>query len=321
MAEETAPKRNMIETTDFLFSVCGEREPGKGEDSYAFALQESGALVGVFDGCGGSGAARYAGLQSKTGAYLASRAASAAWLHWFETLEPEGEISVEELTLQVLRRLRLCEKQGGESSGGLPGLRAKRLPTTAAAAVCRPCRGGMEALLQWAGDSRVYWLDGDGLAQLTEDDLGGLDAMQELAEDRPLANAITLSRAFQIHSAERNFTRPGLLFAASDGCFGYLSTPMEFESLLLHTLQESVCAAEWERRMAEAMARVSGDDYTLCGVSLGFGSFEKLKSSLQRRTNLLDRVYINGLDACTGAEKQQLWERYRESYYRLLCRP
>ncbi len=321
MAEETAPKKNMIGMADFLFSFCGEREPGNGEDSYAFALHENGALVGIFDGCGGSGAARYPGVQNRTGAYLASRATSAAWLHWFEGLEPEGEISVDDLKLQLLRNLRLCEKQGGESSGGLPGSRAKRLPTTAAAAVCRPCRGGLEVQLQWAGDSRVYWLDEDGLAQLTEDDLGGVDAMQELAEDRPLANAITLSRAFQIHSARRKFTRPGLLFAASDGCFGYLSTPMEFEYLLLQSLRESACAAEWERRMMEAVARVSGDDYTLCGISLGYGSFEELKSRLQRRTKLMERVYINGLDACTAEEKQQLWERYRENYYRLLCRP
>ena len=58
MAEKTAPKPNMIGMTDFLFSFCGEKKPGDGEDSYAYALQEHQAMLGVFDGCGGSGAVR-----------------------------------------------------------------------------------------------------------------------------------------------------------------------------------------------------------------------------------------------------------------------
>jgi serine/threonine protein phosphatase PrpC len=320
MAEKTAPKPNMIGMTDFLFFFCGEKKPGDGEDSYAYALHERGALLGVFDGCGGSGAAVYEGLQNKTGAYLAARAASAAWLRWFEGLDFDGEISAEALKPMLLRDLRLCEERGGEGGDKLLGTMAKRFPTTAAAAVCRPCRGGVEALLQWAGDSRIYWLDGDGLAQLTEDDLGGIDAMQNLSEDAPLTNAINLSRDFQIHSASRVFRGPGLLFASSDGCFGYLSTPMEFEALLLCTLQQAATPAEWESLVKEAVGRISGDDYTLCGICLGFGSFEELRRRLRRRGDLLDRVYVNGLEACSREEKLQLWERYQENYYRFLCR-
>lgn len=317
MAERTARKANMIELADFLLLFSGERRPGAGEDSYAYSLHEEGAMLGVFDGCGGSGACRFPALQDRTGAYLAARAVSSAWLHWYEGLDPAEEPSAEDVKLPVLRNLRVCEQRSGEPADG----KAKRLPTTAAVALCRPRPDGAEVRLQWAGDSRVYWLDEEGLAQLTEDDLGGVDPMENLSQNARLTNAVSLSRAFRIHSACLKLDRPGLLFAASDGCFGYVSTPMEFEYLLLATLAAAGSAADWEKSLRETVGRISRDDYTLCGLSLGCGSFDALQRLLRARTRLLERDYINGLDACSPEEKQLLWERYKDHYLRLLCRP
>lgn len=320
MADRGAQQMNMIQLTDFLFSFCGEKKPGNGEDSYAYAIQERRALLGVFDGCGGSGATQYPGLQNKTGAYLAARAAAAACLQEFDALGPDQELETEALKERTTRYLRVCEQRGGESGVKLMGSLTKRFPTTAAAAVCRPGRAGIELQLWWAGDSRIYWMDGDGLAQLTEDDVGGIDPMENLSRDAILTNAVSLSREYEIHTARLNLRGPGLLFASTDGCFGYLSTPMEFEYLVLNTLQLAASPADWEKRLKEEVSAVSGDDYTLCGLSLGYGSFSGLQRQLRRRKDLTERMYINGLDACTREEKQLLWERYKANYLRFLCR-
>ena len=171
-------------------------------------------------------------------------------------------------------------------------------------------------LLLWG--IMFYLLDADGLAQLTEDDLGGVDAMQNLTRDAALTNVISLSKDFSLHSAQLSMGRPGLLFAATDGCFGYLSTPMEFEYLLLKTLQEAQNAVSWEKALVQEIGEVAGDDYTISGLAMGFGSFENLKRQLSARTALVYRTYIHGLDNCSREEKQKLWEHYRVHYQRLI---
>ena len=85
MATKTEAGNGMMAAAGFLFSVCGEKTPDNGEDSFVYALNESRAMVGVFDG----GAA-------------------------------------------------------------------------AAVALCRLVRGAADVQLQWAGNARVYLLDGQG---------------------------------------------------------------------------------------------------------------------------------------------------------------
>lgn len=311
MAANTETGNGMMGITGFLFSVYGEKKPDNGEDGFVYALNESRAMVGVFDG--GPDAGQSAALKGKSGGYLASRAAAAAYLHWFEALQPGQESGAEDVKEQIRDYLKLCREQAGPDFAG-------RLSTTAAAAFCRPGRGGVDVQLHWAGDSRVYLLDGAGLAQLTEDDPGGLDAMRKLSEDRAPARVIRLNREFTIHTARLTMNRPGFLFAATNGCFGRLSTPMEFEYLLLSTLQNAPNAESWEKNLSESIGKAAEDDYCISGVALNAGSFDEMKRQLAGRTSQLYRTYIRGLDACTGEEKLQLWEHYKEHYHRLLCR-
>ena len=301
----------MMGITGFLFSVCGEKKPDNGEDSFVYALNESRAMVGVFDG--GPGAGQSPALKGKSGGYLASRAAAAAYLHWFEALQPGQENGAEDVKERLRQYLRLCREQAGADFAG-------RLSASGAAAICRPARGGADVQLQWAGDSRVYLLDGAGLAQLTEDDTGGLDAMQRQSQDKAPTNVIRLNGDFSIHTARLTVNRPCLLFAATGGCFGQLSTPMEFEYLLLSTLQNAPNAESWEKNLAESIGKGAEDDYSLCGIALNAGSFDELKRQLAGRTSQLYRTYIRGLDVCTAEEKLQLWEHYKAHYHRLLCR-
>lgn len=322
MAKETEAQgeNGLIRKADFLLSFSGEKRRGNGEDSYFYALNVDRAMLAVFDGCGGPGSASYPAVRGKTGAYLSARAVCAAWLDWFEALRPGWEGDESELRQKTMDYLRRCESNAGEDGGGSAGRMSLELPTTAAAVLCRTDRGGMDVRLFWAGDSRVYLLDSAGLAQLTEDDPGGVDAMGKLSAKSSPANVISLSRDFHIHSARLNMGRPGLLFAATDGCFGTLSTPMEFEYLLLNTLLSAPNVQEWEKALKHALGKDAGQDYTLSGAAFGFGGLDELKRQLSGRARLLYRTYIYGLDACSPEEKQQLWEHYKPNYERLLCR-
>ena len=82
--------------------------------------------------------------------------------------------------------------------------------------------------------------------------------------------------------------------------------------------REAECAADWEKNLSRKLGEKEENDAVLSGLCLGFGSFDALKRRLHARTEGLFRGYINGLDACSPEEKQQLWEKYRGGYSRLL---
>ena len=323
MAKEAALQTagSLIRKADFFFSFCGEKKRGNGEDSYLYAINVDRAMFGVFDGCGGYGAGTYPELRGKSGAYVASRAACAAWLDWFHDLRPGRDGDEAELKEQVRAYLLRCEANGGRVSAAPQlGRATRKLPTTAAAALCREERDRVDVRLFWAGNSRVYLLDGEGLAQLTEDDLDGPDTMEAHAGNGNLSNVISLSRDFVIHSARLTMGRPGLIFAATRGCFASQATPMEFEYLLLNTLLAAPNIQEWEKSLMHAVGKTAPDDYTVSGGAFGFGGLDELKRQLAGRARLVYRTYIYGLDACSPEEKQQLWEHYKPNFQRLLCR-
>lgn len=304
----------MMAAAGFLFSVCGEKTPDNGEDSFVYALNESRAMVGVFDG--GSAGAKPALLKGKSGGYFAARAAAGAYLRWFESLEPEQEASARDAEELVKRCLQRCREAGGDA----PGAWTKALSAAAAVALCRLVRGAADVQLQWAGDARVYLLDGQGLAQLTEDDPGGIDAMESLSGEKTGAGGLSLDGDLTIHTGRLTTGRPCLLFAATNGCFDHFSTPMEFEYLLLSTLQSAPNAESWEKKLSDSLRERAKEDCCISGIALNAGNFDELKRQLAGRTSQVYRTYIYGLETCSGEEKLQLWEHYKDHYHRLLCR-
>ena len=64
---------------DFHPSVfCGEIKPSCGEDNWAHVFSQETGFVGVFDGCGGSGARRHKEYDGHSEAFMASRLSSGA---------------------------------------------------------------------------------------------------------------------------------------------------------------------------------------------------------------------------------------------------
>lgn len=307
-AAEPEAQTSLLTVTDFLFFLCGEKD--EGEDSFVYSLHERCAMLGVFRGLGGRGDRQYPALGNKTGACLAARAVCGAWRAWFEDWDALGEPPAEELEERIRRSLRLCRSRcGGES--------AAHLSSGAAVALCRPARGGVDVRLQWAGDARIFLLDSEGLAQLTEDDPESADPLGRLAAENGKAER-PVGEGF--HSARLTMGRPGLLFAATADCFRHLATPMELEYLLLSSLQNAPSVLQWEKALEEGLCPEAGEAFALSGISLNTGSFDNLKRLLAGRTSQVCHGWIRGLDERGEEEKRQLLARYKQNYFRLLCR-
>lgn len=306
---------SFLSSLDFGIEVFKEKVPGKGEDSYLYSFNPNAGIVGVFDGCGGSGAKKYEKLKGKTGAYLASRVVCGATRDWFRETMATGVTNAEPhiLKTKIKTYLELCKNVGG-SVTSLKGSMAKEFPTTAAIILASVKEKNLQATCIWAGDSRCYMLDESGLMQLTEDDLDGLDAMDNLTADGILTNVITTSKDFTLHQKTIAITKPGILFTATDGCFGYLSTPMEFEFILLSSLLSSDSVAAFEKKLSMVIQKITGDDYSLCGMGIGFGSLSNMKKQLEERYGFLVNKYIANLKEKTQEEKCDLWKEYKLSY-------
>lgn len=319
--ESNVTRNDIFDRLHFCAGFCGEKKKGAGEDRGIWGMagdRRQGVYIGVFDGCGGSGAKQYTKYGNRTGAYMAAEAASSVFKSWFAGPYFRSGGDEEELKKALLSGLNRLQTLYGEDTL-VRGMMSKRFPTTAAAAICTPAQAGAYALdCYWAGDSRVYMLDARGLAQLTADDLSDVDAMENLTEDSPLTNQINLTTDFTIHKNRVVFREPGIVFAATDGCFGYLSTPMEFEYLLLGTLQKADSHGEWIQRVRSAVEHFAGDDYTFSAFALGFDTWLSLKRAFSPRTACVLNQYIRPAREMSLQEKTRLWLQYKPNYSRML---
>ena len=333
-------KKTLISMIDCILSFSVAKKKDNGEDWEAHALNTEAAFFGVFDGCGGSGAQTCPRFHGKTEAYIASRVTAEAFQEWFELGCEDGEWSAEAVKDRTVQYLTEANESVGEASVLMGGIK-KKFPTTAAVGICYLQDGKPVLDYYWAGDSRVYLLNADGLAQLTEDDLGDIDAMENLRADGILTNVCSLSKDFEIHTGRVSLDKPAIVFAATDGCFGYLSTPMEFEFMLLRTLMNSDCVSAdhagvsssyledqateprtgWMECLREQIEEVAGDDYSISGYAINFGGWQDMRKTLIPRANEMFNHYIEGLDKKSYEEKLALWEEYKGSYYRMVSRP
>lgn len=307
---------------DCLFHVYKEKIPENGEDSYCYCIREDSLLLGVFDGCGGSGAKRYVNYCEKTGAYIGARAVAGAVKTWFENSDISASVPYNAQALQESAQsaMRICKDNSGQQgSTKLRGSIAKEFPTTAAIACCASRNNVVSIDCYWAGDSRVYLLDEDGLAQITQDDLDDLDAFENISGDGVLTNVISAGKTFRIHGARLFPRKPFLVFTATDGCFGYIPTPMEFESFFIEHLLKCKSIAEFESSLYSGLERIAGDDYSLVGAVFGFGTFQDLQKSLKPRFQFLSQQYILPLNNASPEIQSQLWDSYKGNYYRYLA--
>lgn len=310
---------------DCILSFCQEMIPEHGEDCYCYSFCDTAGLLGVFDGCGGAGARKHAFYSDKTEAYIAARLCAGAFYDGFRSAYP-CDLPAHQAANEIFAPLALqrltTNQPPKEESGLITGSMVRTLPTTAAVALIQQEKNGTVTVSAiWAGDSRVFLLDANGLAQLTVDDTSVPDPMENLYEDGVLKNIFCSDRTVKVHCKSIRVRPPFVVLAATDGCFGYVSTPMEFEGILLNTLLNAKSAAQWEVQLAKLIGSAAGDDHTLCLAAFGYSKFTALQKSFVKRYSHIVKKYLEPVQKLPVDDRQsrhKLWEQYRVEYMRYL---
>ena len=302
------------------FLICNDKIKGNGEDSgLEFYTCEAG-IIGAFDGCGGLGAKICPTVSDKTEAYLASRSVGAAAKQWFSSCAATGyKWNLKALKEQIVSNLELCQNQAGNSTLKLRGSMVRPFPSTIAIVTFKIIDGRLLTQHIWAGDSRTYVLDRNGLGQVSIDDIQGEDAMSNLTRDGALTNVISVDGQFEIHSAEFIPKHPCIILCATDGSFGYVSSPMEFEMMILAALERAENVAQWQLLLNNEISSRSGDDQTIAVAAFGFDNFSELKSYYADRYRSISKM-VEKFESGDSDRKHRLWEVYKPNYYRYLAK-
>ena len=308
--------------------ITSEASPGQGEDSSVAEADRHGGFLCVADGCGGSGARRYEKLDRQSEAYVAARLATDCVRTWASgmdghALPPDAaraRAQADALRDTLTRRLRAFHDAHRNDTATRIVMRGlqRTLPTTLCVALIDARRP--DALLcefYWAGDSRGYVLTGSGLRQCTADHVAKYaDPLENLYRDAKLVNVVSADSDFTIEAYGLALPKPCLVLTATDGAFGYLPTPMEFELLLLNTMQAATSFESWQRRLNGALTRLASDDCTLALAAFGFETFGDMQAHYAPRRAALQAGFVTpvrrrrqSVDFARG-----LWAEYRKGY-------
>lgn len=309
-----------------ILSIKEEQNPDHGEDDLATNWGSVATLIACFDGCGGAGAKRYDSANNKTGAYISAHISGLAADRWFKELDiaesgmrgaPADALaeSLKNCIASELGRIHALLNDAGSMKGSL----SKPLPTTMAAALIENQGDKSRCVALWAGDSRTFLFTVKGLRQMTADDIqGNMDAMDNLRNDGVLTNLITATGNFTIHANEALLAYPHMVITATDGCFSYFVSPIEFEGVLLQTLMASRSPNEWKKALADRIREVASDDFTMNIAIVGFQDFEDLKNAYKQRAEVFHSQYTAPLDAFKKADDRagmaRLWDQYKQFY-------
>lgn len=294
---------------------------GQCEDAYAFNVQNDYGIISVFDGCGGLGAKKYANCGNRTAAYIAARIAASTVLNWFETKMTNDQSGLYASTQQIASSLKdsldknfLRAKQSLDvEETKLSGSLIRSFPTTASIVLIDSKKGNeLKCTFLWAGDSRGFILQPDGLKQCTTDDLRiEEDAFENLYADSPLSNMVNGDGKYRINRQRITCSTPAIVFTATDGTFGYLPSPMHCEWMIVRTLCDARSFIDWQTKLRDEISSVTGDDSTLVMAVYGWESFSDLQISFKERECALK----GQLDQEPEVEElRELWQSYKQGY-------
>lgn len=296
--------------------------PDAGEDSFALFSDEQGTFLCVTDGCGGLGSKRYEQLENRTGAYIAARLAARAFADWAKERQPvpenkaSGDILCAELSESIFHVLKgFADVRCAQENSRIVGSMQRRLPCT----LCAVTVKGNRLCYWWAGDSRGYVLDENGLHQYTRDHVKGQpEAFETNYRDAPLSNLLSADQKGRIQLRTLTLETPSLVFVATDGVYSSLPTPMEVEMLLLDTLKPARNMRGWESRLSKHIAANAQDDATLMMLPVGFENFEQLKAVLLPRRESLQKQFITTVRRHKGDIQyaREKWLQYKPGYDR-----
>ena len=283
-----------------------------GEDAPPINLKVSlkNRIISVFDGLGGAGSSQYEeNGEKKTGAYISSRVVGKVVLDYFDSLKNQNityEVNnefIDNLKSQIITALKDKLKLQKYEVSKLKSSLIRTFPTTIALINCDFEDNKIKLDVMWAGDSRAYVLTPQkGLIQLSKDDLkSDNDPFENLKNDSPLSNMICLENDFYLNLKSYSFDSPLLAIVATDGCFGYYSTPMHFEYYLLKSLMDSNNEEDYKDKIEQEFSKVSGDDFSLSLTSIIKTNFNEIKEGFRNR---FEKVYQNYMKEILDLEKR-----------------
>lgn len=302
--------------------VCYKPLGDRGEDAFAYDFSRGDVHTqAVFDGCGGAGAWRYPEFHNATGAFVAAQSVSKYFLRWskgLSTASLENSQSVAEDFRQMASR-QLIHLKDTCAPMGVSGTLVKSFPCTASIAfMTMTDRGTISLTALNAGDSRVYFLTPDrGLVQLTSDDSRGKpDPLQSLRDSAPLSNLLNADKPFTVDARHIELSLPCAILCVTDGAFGYLRSPMDFEYLLLRCIDQSTTVQQFETDLTNTIKEVTGDDSTLIMSFYGWDSCKRIQADLKGRLKYIQSL-VKRMDAAgdnfseTQSVIAQLWADYK----------
>lgn len=285
-------------------------------------------MVIVCDGLGGTGQNKHeVEGQTFTSAFWGAKWVSEIVKDWFSANAEElwnsedPNMFLAEFKQNLIFRLsRYIQKYNLEKT--IKGKSAQLLPTTLAMAVYREHDEYIDVCVIWAGDSRVYLLSSDnGLQQLTKDDVyDTFDAMKSIGSSN-MCNSISgeTENNFYLNYCKYKIKRRNnlFLFAASDGGFDYLPTPMHFEGLL-ETAMENLSDTNDISNIGTIISDFYNgeylmDDTTIAGVIFDATDATGLKNQYAERHSDMVRIYENPIK--DNYEKI----RHNENFIREMC--
>lgn len=293
----------------------------KGEDAFAYSFEKNTVHTqAVFDGCGGAGSWQYTEFEKSTGAFIAAQSIAKKYMEWFnatpeEVLNDAGKAGE---SFHIMAQNVLSELKNNCAPMKVSGSMVKAFPCTASVALMAQSADYLSLITLNVGDSRVYFLTPQtGLVQLTVDDSeGNPDPLESLRDSPPLSDMLNADKPFKIKTKQLSLTYPCAIICATDGVFGYLRSPMDFEYVLLNTLMQSSSFSQFEDALKEEIKRVTGDD-SVCIMSFyGWGSFDNVRKRLAKRFESLSAI-IQSLDTAMGTDsfdrvQEEIWEKYKK---------
>lgn len=307
------------------FLISQEMVKNHGEDNYYCKYSEDSAVICVLDGCGGLGSRTYEGCGGQTGAYLASRTVSGAIHDWYQDMgrtKWKDEREFMESLITYIQKAYSVVGDYAKSSIKISGSMVRDLPTTIALAYAWMKDNELVIHVVWAGDSRIYLMDEDGMCQLTRDDVKSQDALSNLYDDGALTNILSSDGNYKLHHKVISIKKPCVIIGATDGCFGYLPSPMNFEYEFLRNLTDAKNIYGFRDGLKSFFKEVAGDDFTFACMGFGYEKFSELKGSFEKRRNFVEKEYISKIESDPDNDEliEKLWQEYRKLYERYLSK-
>lgn len=288
-------------------------------------------MMGVVDGCGGSGSERYPLAENWTGARIAAHEVGNALEKWFYAKGEAGFFSdsTEETAAHMQNVLSghlasvYAELDAEPEESLLVSDLIAELPTTLAMMTAEPVENeAVRIRSYWAGNSRNYVLLPDGLRLLSRDNLVGAGESQEPMGNGILSNTVNASKPFKIFHLETEEHGIMMLLSATDGVFGYFDSPIRLEWILLDTLQKSKTPLDWEKSLKTEIDSWSSDDHTMELLVFNAGDFQELKKTFLKRWSDMKTRYIDLLERASArqdyAGRMELWKQYKTEYLEYL---